>query len=270
MATRDHAPGRGLTVATLATIGLAVVATLVGLLVPDFYRDTPALLPQLYGQDLLTLVVALPALAAALYGARRGSLRARLVWLGVTAYLLYTYATYAFMAAFNELYLVYTTLLWLTLVTFVTGMLRTDAKAIARRLGEHDRRPYVVFEVGLAVLIGALWLAEILPATLEGTVPPSVAEAGLPTSVIYALDLGVILPAFLLTAWLVRRGRAWGDAFTVVLLAKGATLGAAILAMALFMIRDGQTVPAPQLVIFGLLTLASLGLLLRFLRGLSA
>jgi hypothetical protein len=42
----------------MATLVLAVVATLVGLFVPGFYRDAPVLLPQVYGQDLLTLVVA--------------------------------------------------------------------------------------------------------------------------------------------------------------------------------------------------------------------
>nr|WP_170977310.1 hypothetical protein [Halorussus salinisoli] len=88
------------------------------------------LLPQVYGQDLLTLVVAVPALAASLYFAVRGSLRGYVVWLGVTGYLLYTYASYAFMTAFNGLYLVYTTLLWLTLFTFVGGMVRLDADAL--------------------------------------------------------------------------------------------------------------------------------------------
>lgn len=78
------------------------MATGVGLLVPEFYRDTEILFPQLYGQDLLTLVVAVPALAGVLYYAYRGSLRSYVVWFGVTGYLLYTYASYAFLTTFNE------------------------------------------------------------------------------------------------------------------------------------------------------------------------
>jgi len=78
-------------VASTLTLVLAVVATGVGLFVPAFYRDAEVLLPQLYGQDLLTLVVAVPALAIALYSAYQGSLRGYVVWLGVTGYLLYIY-----------------------------------------------------------------------------------------------------------------------------------------------------------------------------------
>ena len=252
-------------IASLATLALTLVATLVGLLVPGFYRDHPTLLPQVYGQDLLTLIVGVPALAIALYLATRGSLRGYLVWLGVTGYLLYTYASYAFMTAFNELYLVYTTLLWLTLFAFVGGVVHLDAGRLKRAHSGHSVLPYVAYELVVVVLITSLWLSEILPATLAGTTPASIADPGLPTSVIYSFDLGILMPGFALTAYLVWKRRQWGYAFTGVILVKGATLGGAVLAMAVYMIRDGQAVPIPQLVIFGALTLASLGLMLRFL-----
>ncbi|APW99603.1 hypothetical protein CHINAEXTREME_18315 [Halobiforma lacisalsi AJ5] len=253
--------------ASLATIVLTGIATTVGLFVPGFYRDAPVLLPQVYGQDLLTLVVALPVFAVALYYAARGSLRGYVVWLGVDGYLLYTYASYAFMTAFNELYLVYTTLLWLTLYTFVGGLVRLDVTRVKRTAEGLSVRPYVAFQALLAVLVAFLWLAEIVPATLEGTTPVSVAEAELPTSVIYSLDLGIVLPAFVLSAYWLRQRRAWGYAFTAVLLVKAATLGLAVLVMAVFQLRDGQVVPVPVLAIFGLLTLTSLVLLARFLHS---
>ncbi|WP_340102051.1 hypothetical protein [Salinibaculum salinum] len=255
--------------ASIATLVLTTVATIVGLFVPGFYRDDPVLLPQVYGQDLLTLVVGVPALAVSLYYANRGSLRGYVVWLGVTGYLLYTYASYAFMTAFNELYLVYTTLLWLTLFTFVGGMVRLDAAALKSELGEMSVRPYVVFQLLLAVLVSLLWLSEILPATLTGTTPASITDPGLPTSVIYSLDLGVIIPAFALTAYWLWNHRPWGYAFTAVLLVKIATLGGAVLTMVVYMIRDGQSVPLPQIGIFGTLTAISLGLMGRFLLSLS-
>lgn len=262
-ASRPSLP-RPYVLASIATLVLTIVATVIGLFVPDFYRDAAVLLPQVYGQDLLTLVVAVPALAASLFYATRGSLRGYVVWLGVTGYLLYTYSSYAFMTAFNELYLVYTTLLWLTLFTFVGGMVHLDATRLKRAVGDVPVRSYVVFQLLLVVLIGLLWLSEILPATLAGTTPPSVAEAGLPTSVIYSLDLGIILPAFAISAYWLANRRAWGYAFTAVLLVKVVTLGGAVLAMALFMILDGQAVPLPQIVIFGLLTLLGLVLMARF------
>jgi hypothetical protein len=252
-------------VASVLTLVLTVLATGVGLFVPEFYRDHPTLLPQVYGQDLLTLGAGVPALAISLYYAHRGSLRGYVVWLGVTGYLLYTYASYAFMTAFNELYLVYTTLLWLTLFTFVGGMIHLDAASLKRAHSAVSVRPYVGFQLLVVALITSLWLSEILPATLSGEIPASIADPGLPTSVIYAFDLGVIMPAFVLTAYLLWKRRAWGYAFTGVILVKVATLGGAVLAMVAFMLRDGQPVPLPQIVIFGALTVVSLALMFRFL-----
>lgn len=258
------------TIASGLTIVLAAIASAAGLFVPHLYRDAPVLLPQVYGQDLLTLTVAVPALAISLALARRESPRAYVVWLGLTGYILYTYASYAFMTAFNELYLVYTTLLWLSLYTFVSGMARIDAQRLKSALDDHRVWPYVAFELLLAALVGMLWLSEILPATLAGTTPPSIADTGLQVNVIHSLDLGVILPAFVLTAYWLWNRRAWGYAFTAVLLAKGATLGLAILSMVVVMTWSGQAVPFPQVVIFALVTLASLGLLARLLLAIEA
>lgn len=260
---------RSYVLASAVALVLTVVATVIGLIIPGFYRDAPVLLPQVYGQDLLTLVVAVPALAISLYFATRGSLRGYIVWLGVTGYLLYTYASYAFMTAFNELYLVYTTLLWLTLFTFVGGMVRLNVERLKESVGDTSVRSYIAFQLLLVVLIPLLWLSEILPAIITGTTPASITEAGLPTSVIYSLDLGVIVPAFALSAYWLWKRRAWGYAFTAVLLVKIATLGGAVLAMAVFMMLDGQPVPLPQIVVFGGLTAVSLLLMIRFLFSIS-
>lgn len=264
MTTSRTVLSRAYVIASVVTLGLAVIATLVGLIVDGFYRDAPVLVPQIYGQDLLTLVGAVPVLAGSLYYAARGSLRGYVVWLGVTGYLLYTYASYAFMTAFNELYLVYVALFALTLFTLVGGVARLDAPALKRAVGDHSVRPYVVFQALVAVLVAFLWLSEIIPANVAGSVPPSIAEAGLPTSVIYSLDLGVVIPAFALSAYWLWKRRPWGYVFTAVLLAKGATLGLAVMAMIIVMLSDGQTVVVPQIVIFAVLSLAGLLLTARF------
>lgn len=251
--------------ASVATIVLAAVASAVGVLVPGFYRDAAVLVPQARGQDLLTLVLAVPALAVSLDYARRGSLRAYVVWLGVTGYLLYTYASYAFMTAFNELHLVYVALL--SLFALAGGLARLDADALSRAVGSHPVRAYVAFEVLVALLVGGLWLADVVPALLTGSVPAATAEAGLPVNVIQSLDLGVVVPAFLLAAHWLRRGRPWGYAFTGVLLVKGTTLGLAVLSMIALLLADGQSVPAVQVAIFALLSALGLVLAVRFVRA---
>ncbi|WP_254662822.1 hypothetical protein [Haladaptatus sp. W1] len=256
---------RSYVLSSVAILLLTVAATSVGLFVPGFYRDAPVLLPQVYGQDLLTLTVAVPALAISLYFSTKGSSRAYVVWLGVMGYLLYTYGSYAFMTAFNELYLVYVTLLWLSLFTFVGGMARLDAEELKRSVGDMPVRSYVGFQLLFVVLILFLWLSVIVPATLAGSVPESILEAGVPTNVIYSLDLGILVPAFALSAYWLRKRRPWGYAFTAILLVKVATLGGAVMAMVVFTIRAGQPIPLAQIVIFGTLTIVSISLMIRFL-----
>lgn len=256
--------------ASVTTIILTVVATIVGLLVPDFYRDATVLLPQLYGQDLLTLAVAVPVLAVSLYYAVYGSLRGYVVWLGATGYLLYTYASYAFLTAFNELYLVYVALFALTLLTLVGGLTRLDVRALKRAFSDHSVWPYVVFQALIAVLIALMWLSEVGPASLAGTRPPSIAETDLPVPVIQSLDLGVVVPSFVVSTYMLWQRRAWGYAFTGVLLVKGTTLGLAVLAMIVFMLRDGQPVPLIQIMVFVILSLISLGLVIQFVRSINS
>lgn len=150
---------RSYALASVAILVLTVIAALVDLFVPGFYRDAPALVPQLHGQDLVTLVLAVPALAASVYYGVCGSLRGYVVWLDVVGYLIYTYASYAFMTTFNKLYLVYVALLGLALYTFVSGMVHFDATALWRTVGERSVRPYVAFQLLVALMITFLWLA---------------------------------------------------------------------------------------------------------------
>lgn len=269
--TLRHAPpSRALVVASMAIAALAAVAAAVGLLVPDFYRDAPTLVSQARGQDLLTLAVAVPALLASVLAARRGSLRGYLVWLGVLGYLLYTYASYAFMTTFNPLYLAYVALLALSLGAFVAGLLRLDAERVKRALDGRRLRAVVAFEVLVVALVGFAWLAEIVPATLSGTTPASAADANIPVNVIHSLDLGVLLPGFAVAAYWLHHRKPWGYALAVVLLAKVATLGAAILSMVVVMAADGAPAPVEQVVVFGALTVASVALLARLLGSMTA
>lgn len=85
---------------------LLAVASGSGVFFSGLYRDTPNLVAQAIGQDVITLVVALPTLLIGAFLTSRGSQRARLVWLGGLVYTVYTYVGYAFAVRFNFLWLV--------------------------------------------------------------------------------------------------------------------------------------------------------------------
>jgi len=61
--------------------------------ISGLHRYTPSLVAQAIGQDAITLLIALPALVIGAFLTSRGSQRARLIWLGVLIYVVYTYAS---------------------------------------------------------------------------------------------------------------------------------------------------------------------------------
>ena len=211
----------------------------------------------------------LPLLAVGLWLARRGSLRGRVLWLGALGYLTYTYAVYAVITRFNPFFLGYVALFGLSLYTLVGGLLATDVEAVARRLEDRLPARFVAgYLVVMAGLVALLWLAEIVPATLAGTAPPSVAAVGLPANVVHVLDLGVLLPAMLVAArWLVA-GRPWGYLLPGVLLVKVGAIGLAVLGMLAWMAVGGEPAAPVEVAVFGGLTLASLAVAWVYLRAL--
>lgn len=253
---------------TVAIALLAVAGTLLGLLREGFYRDPYALVYQAYGQDTVTLVVVVPALLIGLVLARRGSLRGYFLWLGALGYVLYTYAVYAVITEFNEFFLGYVALLGLSLYTFVAGLLLLDPESVEESL--EDRLPVrlvVGFLVAMGVLVGLLWLSEVIPATLSGTKPESAAEVGLPANVVHVLDLGVLVPAVLVTARWLRQGRPWGYVLPGVLFVKLTSIGLAVLGMILWMWVAGVDVTPVEIVVFSALTLTSGGVGLAYFRA---
>jgi hypothetical protein len=180
--------------AWVATV-LAALAALAGIATP-LYRDVAPMIDQARAADLATLLIAVPLLVVTLGSSRRGSARARVVAYGALGYLAYTYAIFSFQVVVNPLTVVHIAILgsavW-ALLLHVPDM--TGLRGIGRAL---PRRLTAAFLAVIAVMFAALWLGQIGSAITTGRLPGSVAELGLPTSAVYALDLAFVLP--LLTA----------------------------------------------------------------------
>jgi hypothetical protein len=250
---------------------LLAIAAGVGLFVGGLYRDAPGLVAQALGQDAVTLVVALPALAICAFLTARGSQRARLILLGILVYVVYTYASYAFGLRFNPLFLIYVALLGCSTYALIGGLITTDWAGI--KAGITDRTPVKavsIFLVVTAVLFYLMWLSEALPASLAGVPPQSVVEDGTPTNVIHVLDMGLLLPALVIAAVGLWRKQPMGYALAAALLANLAFLVLAILSMIVFQARGGEPTGIAEVVIFIAVFAGSLGILIWHLKNLGA
>lgn len=256
----------------LLSIPVAVLMTIaagIGLFVRGLYRDAPFFALQAVAQDFITLFVVVPTLGVSVWWTARGSSRARLVWLGALAYIVYSYAISVFVVRFNSLFLVYVGLFGCALYALIGGVVTTDMKGIAERFtGRVPVRSVSAFLTLLAVLFYAVWLSEAVPATLRGTVPPSVQQNGTPTNAVHVLDMAWMLPAFVIAAVNLARRTPLGYTLAGAALTFVVLLVLAVLSIVVFAVRAGHPVVVPQVAIFGASFVGGLVLLVWYLKTL--
>lgn len=225
----------------------AAVASLVGLLMPDFYaRDPPLIQPQEVGQDLVTLLVGVPMLVVGALLAARGSLRGAIVTAGGFFYMVYAYLSYAVGTRFNALFLVYVLVFSASaygLAIALVALMRDMPRVIA--WDRFPRRSLAITFFVIAAVFAGMWLSDIVPAMLSGNPPRAAVQFETPTSVVHVLDLGVVLPLLTVTGLLLLRRHPFAIPLAGVVLAKDVTLALAVLSMAAFAGARGQPVDIP-------------------------
>jgi hypothetical protein len=177
---------------------LMTLASLGGLFAHGLYRDNTWSTAAYRGTDLATLLVAVPVLVVAVVLAYRGSDRARLVWFGVLAYSVYNYAFYLFGTAFNDFFLLYAALESLSLITLVGAI--PAVLAVRRAVRPVPARVVAGYMAAVGVMFGAQWVIQAVVYLASGTLPKVIGDSGIHTSIVFALDLTLIVPAFLIGA----------------------------------------------------------------------
>lgn len=248
-------------------IVLGAVASWGGIFLPGLYRDSPYMVAQAAGQDVVTLFVVVPALAVTLFCVRQGSSRATLTWIGLLGYMLYTYTTFAFGATFNPFFLIYVALFSLSVAAMIAALSSLDAAAWRARFDSATPiRSVASFIFLMALMVTALWLPEVIRYLMTGNLPATMVQADIPTNFVYVMDLGVVVPLAILTGVLLWRKQPWGFVLTGLLLTKALTMGLALLMMLLYIVRAGMALEVAPLVMSVLVTVGSLGFTVWFLK----
>lgn len=245
---------------------LVVVASVAGLADPRVYgQETENWATQAKGQDLGNLL-AVAVLVGAALRYRQGSQRAALVWLGTLLYLVYAFVVYAVAVHLNYLFLVYVAVLGLSAwgVIFTVGPIRS-AGVLHRQGRRRTVAAWVLIATG--VMFAGLWLSELVPALLTGTVPASVTDAGLWVNPIHVIDLSMVLPGFIICGTAALHGREHGLFWLVPWLVFSVLMGSSIVAaMVLTTVAGAGGTLAPTVVV-SVVVAASLVAVLRYLRA---
>jgi hypothetical protein len=233
---------------------MAVQAVL-GLVLPGLYRDTGYVSETWFGNDLVTLVLALPLLVVGLLVERRGTVLGRLLWLGGLGYAIYNYAFYLFGAALNAFFLLYVAAFLLAVAAMVLGLSRTSAHVVAAAFSPRTpAKPVGGYLMFAAAGLTVVWLAMWAGYVFAGRPTPGSTEA---FKIVAALDLTVMVPALALGGCLLWRRHPSGYVIAALASVQGA-LYLTVLALngALFIVRGLAEAPG-ELPVWGSLSVAT-------------
>lgn len=179
----------------MVAAGLAFVGNIAAIMMrSDVYgNETRVLFDAAIAQDLVTAAVAVPVVVLLAGPAMAGSVRAHLAGLGAMAFLAYNYVIYCFSISFGQLFLLWTAVLGLSVYALGAGIIGATQLDVHRVVRPTRLAAWVL--IGVAVLFAGLWLAEIVPDSLEGGPSTSAVEWRVPTNPVHVLDLAFLLPA---------------------------------------------------------------------------
>lgn len=255
-------------VLAVGALMLAAAASIAGLMVSGLYRDMPEGIRQAQATDLVTLLLAVPALGLGLWRARSGSVVGRAVAIGTLGYIAYSYAIYAFSVVINAMTPVHIAILGLATWGLMLMAFRLDAATMADTAGvQLPRRTTGGFLVTVAAMFGLLWLGQIAGAITSGALPPAVSDLHLPTSPVYSLDLAFAVPLLMLAGiWVIRTDRR-GRFAAIAALAFVVVMGSSVLAIFAVDGAAGVAMELPPVAIFGTVTAIAAVLLWRALQS---
>lgn len=253
---------------SILNAGLVTTTSLFGIFNPTTYtQETVNWATQAVGQDIANLVV-VPILVISTYLLSKGSLRAYLVWLGAHFYLIYAFVIYSFSVHFNYLFLFYVAIVGLSIYvpigSLIGGVTRLFAKSFSSKM---NTKPASILLMVIGVMFSALWLSEIVPHVFSNTKPVGFVETGLWTNPVHVLDLGLLLPAMMITSIMLWRKKFLGYFLTVPLLVFSATMGLGIIVLFILLAKSEGATVVPPAYLIGLLVICSTYLSYRFLEA---
>jgi hypothetical protein len=236
---------RTVTILTSMVIVLLLVTAGAGLFGQNVYDDfaPPKYVQESRAQDLISLALGIPLLAAALIAVRRDRAWGFPLWAGVLAYELYVYAIYAFGGVYNIFFLAYIAVASLSLYGIVGVLGGVDGEWFQQSVGEKMPRRWIGgFFLLIAAIVAAIWIGSVV-----GTISTGIKDSG---HLIFVIDLMVVLPAFAITAVKLFRRQAMGDVLAGTMLIKFDSLCIAIALGQLFRAMNGLTVESGLLSMF--------------------
>jgi hypothetical protein len=234
---------RNLTVAyalSLVITLLMTAASIAGILYRTVIYPTDELFQTFMPNDVVNLVIGVPTLLGSMWLARRGLLIGLLFWPGALLYVLYNYLAYVFAMPPNVVFLLYLTLVMLSVYTIIGILASIDGTAVQQQLsGAVPEKAAGGILAGLGILFSLRVIVVILGAHLNQT-PVATTELAVMVS-----DF-MISPALIIGGVLLWRREALGYVSGMGLLFQSSML---FIGLIFFMLLQPLLTAAPFLLV---------------------
>jgi hypothetical protein len=248
---------------TLAAGLAAFTSAIIGIRLGQawLYQSDDLMLGQVYGMDLIVLLVALPLLVLSVRAASRGSARGLFGWGGALMYLAYWYHFLLGGVAFGPAYLLYLTVVGSSLLSLGVLGARLDVERIAHRF--RQRMPVrsiaalMLIGAGVFVVAGAWDMSDQLRewALLDSA-----------TRAVYSVDFTIMLPATILAGILLWRRQSWGYVLAGPLLINAALSAMTLMVAMIALLREDVPVHLGAAA-FAIASAVMFGAVITYLRG---
>lgn len=189
----------------------------------NIYRDNQLITAVWQGNDIVTLLVAVPMLIWVLLRLKSPSQtqpRETMIWLGGLWYLIYNYVFYVYGAFFNIFFLGYIAVVILSVSAMFFGLIHASTYVERFRNIRTSFKSISNFMFGFAALLGLAWTFMAASFWFTQVVPIAITQTGHPTGVIFATDLIFLVFPLFLTAGFLRKGSPWAMLVTPIIMVK--------------------------------------------------
>jgi hypothetical protein len=181
--------------------------------------------------DGFMLFVAIPLLFFSIWQYQRGLARGKILLSGMLMFLLYSYSSLAFGAAYNNMLLVYILITMATFFGVLISLMSFDQATFPALLyGRLPRRGISIFLIVSGIAVFCIWFfISILPGLLSGHVPPELDSYT--TVITFVMDMGIVAPSMFVVGVLFLRREPLAYILSSVLLIFLDVLGVSLLIM---------------------------------------
>ncbi len=199
--------------------GLSLIAALIGVFYQDVYSKVISsdVLPGVVSQDIITIIISLILLILSLT-INKNDIKKQIISLSFISYLIYGYGIYVIEQIYNPLYLLYIAIVALSFWSLVYSLINIRQKKLENiKLTKTIRYLTIGFLIFIPILFYSIWISELIPLMRTGKKLEFMFS-------IYIMDMLFVLPAFLISAYLIIKRKLLGYVFAPLLFFKAFTL----------------------------------------------